>query len=150
MDRQYSLVDPPGSSPEHLLDVSIGELLSRPQDFHGKYVRVAGFYRGEFEGTALYETLDDGWRTDRSMWVTILPPLHNDDCSTGLPDFFNRRYISAEGRFDAKETGHMGMWPAGLDVKYITILHTDQLSENRTGDEMGIRFNYRYGADGEE
>ena len=41
-------------------------------------------------------------------------------------------------------------WPAGLDVKYITILHTDQLSENRTDDEMGMRFNCRYGADGEE
>jgi hypothetical protein len=120
----FGLADPPGSSPEHLLEVSIKELISRPRDFHGKYVRVMGFYCGEFEGTALYQTLDDwGWdRYDKGIWVNVLPPFRYDRLFYERPEIFNDQHVLAEGRFNAEQRGHMGLWPASLDVTHMKIL----------------------------
>jgi hypothetical protein len=59
------------------LDVSMIQLIARPDDFDGEYVRVIGFYRHEFEGNALYlhrEDYEQGltknglWMDGAGMW----------------------------------------------------------------------------------
>lgn len=79
------------SSAKEPLDVSMIQLIARPSDFDGEYVRVIGFYRHEFEGNALY--------------------LHREDYERGLPKNglwmdgkpeHNMTYVLVEGRFNAK------------------------------------------------
>ena len=53
------------------LDVSMIQLIARPIDFDGEYVRVIGFYRHEFEGNALYlhrEDYEQGL-TSNGVWM---------------------------------------------------------------------------------
>jgi hypothetical protein len=87
------------SSADRPLHVSLIQLIARPGDFNGEYVRVAGFYRHEFEGNALYlhrEDYEQGL-TKNGLW------MH------GKPEY-NLTYVLVEGRFNAKRLGHMDLW----------------------------------------
>jgi hypothetical protein len=80
------------------LGVSMIQLIARPSDFDGEYVRVTGFYRHEFEGNLLYlhrEDYEQGL-TKNGVWMD------------GKPEH-NMTYILVEGRFNAKRTGHLGL-----------------------------------------
>lgn len=87
-----------------LFEVSIVQLLARPELFAGKRVRVIGFVNLEFEGNALYlsrELFEHGGSRD-AIWVDV----------EGLPSAmkFRRGYALVEGTFSAGPSGHFGMF----------------------------------------
>lgn len=55
------------------LDVSMIQLIARPDDFDGEYVRVVGFYRHEFEGNALYLLHLGMWSGEIEAVTRIVP-----------------------------------------------------------------------------
>jgi hypothetical protein len=88
------------SSPQLPLNTSLLQLIARPNDFNGEYVRVMGFYRSEFEGTGLYVHREDyeHGMTRNGIWCDRADST------------YNMQYVLLEGRFDAKHHGHMGLW----------------------------------------
>lgn len=101
-----------------LYGVSIAELLAHPGLFHGKRVRVVGFLRLEFEGTAVYASREDeAQRLHRNgLWVDFLNKAVSDRA-----DAVNNRYVLLEGTFDAEFTGHMGLWSGAIRDIYRVI-----------------------------
>lgn len=95
----------PRSSPQQPLSVSMLQLIARPDDFDGEYVRVFGFYRSEHEGTSIYLHREDYEQAlhKNGLWVT------RDGGEYDL------KYVLIEGRFNAKRQGHMGLWSGEID-----------------------------------
>jgi len=87
-----------------LYDVSLAELITVPERFDGKRVRVVGYAHFEFEGSGLYLHREDSEHllTKNGVWLTT--PAHTDLRRV------NDRYVLVEGLFVAREHGHMGMW----------------------------------------
>jgi hypothetical protein len=87
------------------LDVSMIQLIARPDDFDGEYVRVVGFHRHEFEGYALYLHREDYERglTKNGLWME------------GAPEH-DGAYVLVEGQFNARKTGHLGMWSGEIEA----------------------------------
>src|SRR5262245_37970159 len=76
--------------------VSIVELISRPELFHGKNVRVIGYVRLEFEGNAIYlskESYDAGISRN-GLWLD--PPVNSPLTKKGA--VWGPRYAIVEGR----------------------------------------------------
>ena len=91
---------PARSSAARPLDVSMIQLIARPADFDGEYVRVFGFYNDEFEGTALYLHREDFEQHLSRNAVWVAGGRVEDD----------ETYILVEGRFNARSQGHMGLF----------------------------------------
>lgn len=81
-----------------LYQVSLYELLARPDVYHGKRVRVLGFVHFEFEGDALYPHREDYERGLPTNGVRITRP-------PGIADSLSDRYAIVEGTFDARSPG---------------------------------------------
>ena len=87
-----------------LFGVSIIQLLANPDEYDGKSVRLVGYIHFEFEGAGIYfhkEDLDQGIYRN-GFWVSLAPGFSSDQCQDS--------YVLIEGVFDAKSTGHMGLW----------------------------------------
>jgi hypothetical protein len=91
-----------------LYNASLYELITRPAAFHGKRVRVIGFAHFEFEGNGLYAHRVDWEQSLFQNGVWLEPPRVDLDS-------LNDRYLLVEGRFDAKDRGHMGLWSGSID-----------------------------------
>ena len=104
--RQPSLVpSQPLSAQGQPRNVSIIHLISTPERYDGQVVRVIGFYRAEFEGTAIYlhrEDYDHGL-SGNGLW------LSKTDRECDL------KYVIVEGRFNARDRGHMGAFGGTID-----------------------------------
>jgi len=89
-------------------DVGMVQLLANPEKFHGKFIRVEGFLRLEFEGDALYLHKEDyaNGLTKNAVWVD----MPQDTQHTKL----NMHYVLIEGVFDAKDLGHMGLFSGSI------------------------------------
>ena len=92
------------------LDVSLVKLIANPNDYNGKVVRVIGFVRLEFEGNAIYLHQDDYKHgiSKNGLWIDV-----TDDIRKKRTDF-DQKYVLLEGTFNAKETGHMGLWSGSI------------------------------------
>ena len=101
-----------GGAPPHCTeyDVSIVDLLAHPAAFHGRQVRLSGFVRLEFEGTAVYLGRDDyEYGLSRNgLWLDV---PHEQFMRAGA---WRGGYATVVGTFDATLTGHFGMWSGGL------------------------------------
>ena len=88
------------SEPE---EVSLVQLIARPDDYHGKLVRVIGFCRLEFEGNALYLHKEDFEQAilKNSVWLDLGWPV--PEWQRNLSD----GYVLVEAVFDGKRKGHM-------------------------------------------
>jgi hypothetical protein len=98
------------------IDVSMVQLIARPEKFHGKFVRVIGYLHLEFEGNGLYLHSEDYLvaNTKNSIW------FDGTVDTMKRPKDFNDQYILAEGTFDAKGHGHMGLFSGELhDIKRV-------------------------------
>ncbi|WP_395751049.1 hypothetical protein [Prosthecobacter sp.] len=86
--------------------VSLIQLIANPKAYDGVRVRVIGFLNVEFEGDAIYLHEDDFKHsiTKNGLWV---------DASSIKPGL-KQKYVLIEGTFDAKMTGHMGLWSGSL------------------------------------
>jgi hypothetical protein len=93
-----------------LADVSLVQLISTPERFDGRHVRVIGFVHLEFEGNAAYlhrEDFDSGLLKN-AVWVDF----RRGTLSSSHP--INDRYVLLEGVFDARHFGHLGLFAGTL------------------------------------
>lgn len=90
--------------------VSLVQLIASPKDYDGKFVRVIGFVRLEFEGSAIYLHQEDYLHglTRNGLWIDV-----TDDIRKRRAEF-DLKYVLVEGTFNAKETGHMGLWSGSI------------------------------------
>ena len=86
-------------------DVSLIMLISNPREFSGKAITVTGFYRSEFEHSAIYLGRDDALNSiaQNGLWVF-----------GGIPETLRNRYVRISGIFNPESHGHMGQWPASI------------------------------------
>jgi hypothetical protein len=88
-----------------LYAVSLTELVSVPDKFHGKQVQVIGYVSLEFEGNAVCPSKD----TVNSRECLFLDV-------DGLRDpGFRKGYAIVEGRFDGESRGHLGCCSGALE-----------------------------------
>ncbi|WP_228893669.1 hypothetical protein [Pseudoduganella aquatica] len=85
-------------------DVSIIQLITNPELFDGKLVRVIGFMHLEFEGDAVYLHLED---FEYSMEKNSLAIELSDSQGRSWRKL-NDHYVIIEGRFSATAQGHFG------------------------------------------
>jgi len=92
------------------LDVSLIQLIANPKDYDGKIVRVCGFLRIEFEGNSIYLHQDDSkyGLTRNGLWVDVSKDMQKEKAK------LDQKYVLIEGRFEAKMTGHMGLWSGSI------------------------------------
>jgi hypothetical protein len=92
------------------LDVSLVRLIANSKQYHGKVVRAIGFLRLEFEGNSIYLHQDDYELgiTKNGLWIDA-----NSDMQKKRVEF-DLKYVLIEGTFNAKETGHMGLWSGSI------------------------------------
>jgi hypothetical protein len=107
-----------GRAAEMAEDVSMVQLITTPEKFDGKFVRVDGFLNLAFEGDSLYlhrEDLVQGL-VRNGIWVVRTEAMERDEKK------LNRHYVLIEGIFDAQHHGHMDMF--GGAIKDITRIET--------------------------
>ena len=82
------------------------QLISNPSAYNGKLIRVFGFARFEFEGTALYLHEEDYKQmlTRNGVWLSMAEKKELD-----------RKYALIEGVFNANNRGHLGLWSGSLE-----------------------------------
>lgn len=92
------------------IGVSLIQLIANPKDYDGKVVRVIGFVRLEFEGNSIYLHQDDYKHgiTKNGLWIDVTDDIHKKQKD------YDQKYVLLEGTFNAKETGHMGLWSGGI------------------------------------
>jgi len=90
--------------------ISLIQLISNPDKYDGKVVRLEGFLRIEFEGNALYlhQEDDDHMLTKNAIWVDVNPDIMKRRTT------LNKKYVFLEGTFYAKDHGHMGLFSGSL------------------------------------
>ena len=91
-------------------DVSLIQLIGDPDKYDGKFVRVIGFLRLEFEGNALYFHREDyeSSLTKNAIWIDASADMKKQRQT------FDQKYVLLEGTFDAKRFGHMGLFSGEL------------------------------------
>lgn len=92
------------------LQVSLIQLIANPKDYHGKVVRVIGFVRLGFEGNAIYLHQDDYTHgiTKNGLWIDVADEIRKKQKD------YDQKHVLLEGTFNAKETGHMGLWSGSI------------------------------------
>lgn len=108
-------------------NVSIYRLLATPSDFHNKKVRVTGFLKLEHEGNALYANETDFQLAilQNSIWLSLK--------KSNYPSF-DEGYATVQGIFNAKETGHFGLFSGALiDIRSIEkkLSRSELLDQNK-------------------
>ena len=89
--------------------VSLVELIASPQLYDGRPVRVIGYLNLEFEGNAIYLHEDDHAHgiNRNGLWVDFARGFRS-------PSGCDRGYVLVEGIFDARDTGHLGLWSGAI------------------------------------
>jgi hypothetical protein len=92
------------------LDVSLVQLIAEPKNYHGAVVRVIGFVKLDFEGTAINLHKDDYKYgiTKNGLWLEVTDEI--DRKKTEI----DQQYVLLEGKFNANEMGHMGLWSGSI------------------------------------
>src|SRR5215217_140211 len=93
-------------------DVSLIALIANPAAHDGELVRVTGFLNLEFEGSGLYtdRTAFDAMQTRDAVWIEK-PERLDEQRSLALTG----RYALVEGRFNARNNGHMGLYSGAIE-----------------------------------
>jgi hypothetical protein len=95
---------------------SLLELITRPEIYDGRRVRVIGWVNLAPEDTALYLSQAD-WEnglTRSAVWVNPPPNFKIDLGPTGTQP--NRRYVIVEGTFMARRRGHLDRYSGALEA----------------------------------
>ena len=95
-----------------LIDVSIINLISTPEKYHHKEIRLIGYLNLEFEGDAIYLHKEDFDRSivSNAFWVNFskeITKTQKDKCS--------KKYVIIEGTFDMNSHGHMGLFSGTIN-----------------------------------
>ena len=99
-----------------LFGVSIIQLLADPQKYDGKKIRVSGYVHIEDENTGIYLHKEDLTHHlyANGLWIIFLENTFNPECRD--------QYAVVEGIFDAKNTGHLGLWNGAINITKCTAL----------------------------
>ncbi|MEE1198014.1 MAG: hypothetical protein U0K54_02580 [Acutalibacteraceae bacterium] len=92
-------------------DVTMLQLLTSPEKYDGKLIRVIGIGNIEFEGNCISPSIDDfNHYTGNSIWIEL------DEEKTPYNEAWqhNGRYVIVEGIFDKDDCGHMGMFRGSI------------------------------------
>ena len=91
-------------------NVSIIQLIANPKEYDGKFVRLIGYVNLQFEGDAIFLHKEDCKRgiTANGLWLNV------DEEVLKHRKRYHHKYMLIEGTFDAKDRGHMGMWPGAV------------------------------------
>ena len=110
--KSYNYVSGKNSANHDADDVSIIQLISNPEKYDGKVVRVIGVGNLEFEGDAVYLSRDDwkNWVCKNGLWIE----LGDDATSYNVAKCWNGKYVIIEGTFEQESTGHFGMWSGAI------------------------------------
>lgn len=100
------------TSAEKPIPLKIADALANPSAFDGRYVSLDGYYCAEFELKALYEVPDCTSRPESGLWLGGMSPFYDSRGSR----------VVVTGTFNAKMTGHLGKWPAGLCVAKLVLV----------------------------
>jgi hypothetical protein len=115
-------------------DVSLVQLIARPETFDGRRVRVIGFVNFEFEGNGIYISAEDYRQSiyRNGLWLEALSSERIDSGSAkGVP---NQQYAIVEATFNARNHGHLGMWSGALEkTTRLDSWGVPPDSSNRTG-----------------
>ena len=103
-------VEPSIPPAAELLDVSLVQLIANSKDYDGKFVRVIGFVSLEFEGNGIYLHEEDYKHgiSKNGLWIDATVDISKRKVE------FDQKYVLLEGTFNAKETGHMGLWSGSI------------------------------------
>ena len=97
---------PKGGPDNDVEDVSMIQLISNPQAYDNKRVRITGFLHLEFEGNSIYLHSED-FRyalTKNALWIDV-----PKDMTQAQTKIVNDQYVICTGTFVASRRGHMGM-----------------------------------------
>lgn len=97
--------DAPQDRDNPVANPSVVALLSVPDSFNGRTVRVVGILLVDFELSALFLGSDDAEARvfQNSIWVDLAG-------YTGPLEGLSGARVEVEGRFDATSHGHLGGW----------------------------------------
>ncbi|SRR6266542_4680819 len=95
---------------------SLLELITRPEVYDGRRVRVIGFVNFEFEGNALYLSRSD-WENGLTRSAVWIDPPRGFESDWGPPRAQpNRRYVIVEATFWAGRRGHGNLFSGALET----------------------------------
>jgi hypothetical protein len=106
-----------------IANVSLLNLISMPEKYDGKLVRVEGYLHQKYEDNGLYISKEaaDYMLSHNAVWLTYGDSLvvqhHEASKKLNKKDMkeFDGSYVLIEGVFRAAERGHMGMYAGGID-----------------------------------
>jgi hypothetical protein len=98
--------------------VSIVELLSSPDKYHGKRVLISGYLIVRFEGSAIYLSKDsaDYGISRNAIWVELYTVNGDSAIETLNPSNFDAAYVTIEANFNRNFMGHMGLFQGALEA----------------------------------
>jgi hypothetical protein len=103
----------------HIVDVSMINLIANPKEYEGYTIRLQGYLHLEFEGNGLYFHKEDYERSieKNALWISVYPGE-----GIGLEAIkCNNHYVLIEGTFSTKQ-GHMSMYSGSLEnIKRVEI-----------------------------
>jgi len=102
-------------STENPCKTSIEELIKNPSHYHKRRVLITGFISFQFEGHEIYIN-------QNRLWLHLFtgPPYTEEEIIKDLDKInafrkiFEGKFVSLVGTFDQNNSGHFGLWPAGL------------------------------------
>jgi hypothetical protein len=114
LSRKHLAIPDRGAVASRLSDVSLIQVLANPDFYDKKPVRIEGYLRIGFEGSAIYLSQTDSEHliTKNGFWVS----LHGGNWKgAGLePEQFDGKYVLLEGLFDKDNLGHLDGWSGTL------------------------------------
>jgi len=105
--------------PDKIISTSIIKLISNPEEFHNKRIRIIGFLKMEFEGNSIYLHREDyeSRNYQNAFWISLTDDLKKEI----IADECNETFVSLVGTFKMDEHGHRGLWPGEIiDIEFIT------------------------------
>ena len=113
-------IQPAKSEERSVVSVTMVQLLTSPERYDGKRIRVIGILNLEFEGTALYLRPNDAstipTNYKNGFWISI--PAETYKAKKAL----HRKPVILEGTFDVSLKGHLSGWQAGItDISQLAL-----------------------------
>ena len=96
----------PSASTE-VVDLSIINLITTPERYNGKLVRIIGYVELQFEGTSIYLSKYANASAKNGLWLDSVDPK--------IWPKYNKKYCLIEGTFNSNNQGHMGMWSGAIE-----------------------------------
>ena len=94
------------------MNVSLVNLISNPEKYHGQTIQIVGYLQLEFEGDAIYlhkEDCEHGM-TSNGFWVDFSDKISKRQNLKS----YSEKYVILIGTFDMNSHGHMGLFAGTL------------------------------------